>query len=278
MEDPNPENGLLCEHVKGITSPYVCVQAVGKGDLKVLFHLQFGSDAEGLSNIEDKRRYIRAQKQLATAVSKHLALAISNLAQREKLQQAAEHDGLTGLFNQAYMETILPREVIRSARNRSLLGVIMADIDHFKLVNDTFGHQAGDKVLRAVGKLLKTHIRETDIPCRCGGEEFMLIMPETLKDAVLARAKDIQRDVKKLDLEHEGKSLSVTMSFGVAFLPSDNEIGQNLRAAQEEAIRLTKEKVEGLKRAADSALYRAKDEGRDRIVVWDGQDVEHVPH
>ena len=168
----------------------------------------------------------------------------------DDLREQAMTDPLTGLYNRRYMWEFLQREWIRSKRREIPLALIMIDLDNFKRVNDTFGHQAGDFVLTAIAGLLRTHIRSSDIVCRHGGEEFALVLPEATQDIVRRRAEDIQAAIKRLDLEFRDVPLGrITASFGVAVFP-DNADGPD-----------------SMLRAADEALYTAKNEGRDRIVV-----------
>jgi diguanylate cyclase (GGDEF)-like protein len=127
------------------------------------------------------------------------------------------------------------------------------DLDHFKQFNDSFGHGAGDILLRELGQLIQHRIRGEDVPCRWGGEEFLLIIPGASMDIVRARAEEIRQDVKQLMVEDRGKPLGpITISLGAATFPEHG-------ATREEIIR-----------AADTALYRAKQEGRDRVVAAGG--------
>ena len=121
-----------------------------------------------------------------------MALSLSNLNLRETLQHQSIRDPLTGLFNRRYMDETLERERQRAARSDTSLGVIMLDIDHFKKFNDMFGHEAGDTVLEELGVLLKNHVRGSDIACRYGGEEFVLILPESPLEIVIERAELIR--------------------------------------------------------------------------------------
>ena len=176
---------------------------------------------------------------------------------REKLEQAlrelreqASTDPLTGLANRRALREFLQRAWSRARRATSPLAVVMIDLDHFKPVNDNFGHEAGDRVLAGVAALLKSHIRASDLACRFGGEEFALVLPDATLDAVRRRVQDIQHAIQELEPEHRGRSLgSITASFGVAMFPEHAE------------------DPESLLRAADQALYQAKAAGRDRIVV-----------
>src|SRR6266702_823273 len=173
------------------------------------------------------------------------------LEQRErKLQEQAISDPLTGLYNRRYLSEFLPRELVRSRRNATPVAVMLIDLDHFKRVNDSFGHEAGDIVLKAIAALLKGKVRGSDMACRYGGEEFALILPETNLDTALRRAEVIRLAIARLDLSHAGTSLGkITTSLGIALFPDHGEDS------------------DALLRVADVALYGAKGAGRDRIVV-----------
>jgi len=183
------------------------------------------------------------------------------LQQRERwLQEQAISDPLTGLYNRRYLNEFLERELVRSDRNAATVAVILLDLDHFKRVNDSFGHEAGDLVLGAVGALLRSKVRGSDIACRYGGEEFALILPQTGLEAAVKRAEDIRLAISSLVLSHEGRRLGkVAASFGIALFPEHSH------------------DADGLMRVADIALYAAKGAGRDRVVVGqrNGDDAAH---
>jgi diguanylate cyclase (GGDEF)-like protein len=177
-------------------------------------------------------------------------LTIDNAQLHESLRQESIRDPLTGLFNRRFMQEALARELLKAERNSHPLSVVMFDLDHFKRVNDTFGHDAGDGALRLLGTLLKTKIRGSDIACRYGGEEFTLILPEATVNDVLQRMEQLGRDVKNLVIQHQGKPIGqLTGSFGIAVFPKHGTTG------------------DALLKAADEALYRAKQAGRDRVIV-----------
>ncbi len=166
------------------------------------------------------------------------------------LHTQAVTDPLTRLVNRRYLAEFLPRELIRTQRAAKSLAVLMIDLDHFKRVNDTFGHDAGDLVLTHVAKLLMAHIRGSDIACRYGGEEFVLVLPDTTLEGAHRRAEEIRAAVQGLNLRHQGKALDpVTVSTGLALYPE--------HAAGPDA----------LIRIADEALYEAKAAGRNRVVM-----------
>ena len=180
------------------------------------------------------------------------------LLQREqRLQEQAISDPLTGLYNRRYLSEFLPRELARSGRNATPVAILLIDLDRFKQVNDSYGHEAGDIVLTAVGNLLKSSVRGSDIACRYGGEEFALILPETGTDSAARRAEDIRVAISGLHLIHAGRPLGrITASFGVALFPNH-------------AL-----DADDLLRVADVALYAAKGAGRNRVIVGQGTGAE----
>lgn len=170
----------------------------------------------------------------------------------EELRLQSISDPLTGLFNRRYMEFVIDKEVRRATRRELPLSVTMLDIDHFKRVNDTFGHDAGDFVLLELGKHLRGCIRAEDVACRYGGEEFCIIMPDCPLENAQLRFVKIIGNFKMLPLEYEDVIIGpVTISAGIATYPQHGSIPHDLL------------------KAADSALYRAKSEGRDKVVTAD---------
>ena len=170
----------------------------------------------------------------------------------QELQEQAITDPLTGLHNTRYLRELLPGELLRAKRKGSPLAVIMIDVDHFKRVNDSLGHDAGDEVLRELGALFKKSVRGSDIACRYGGEEFAVILADATSESARRRAEDIRAAVKRLELSHGGKPIGgLTVSLGVALCPYHADQATTLL------------------RKADEALYQAKGAGRDRVVVSD---------
>jgi diguanylate cyclase (GGDEF)-like protein len=174
----------------------------------------------------------------------HAALAVRNARLLAEVERLAHVDGLTGVANRRAFETVLAREVRRARRGAGMLSLAVFDVDHFKSVNDTFGHQAGDTVLRDVAQVLSGATRDVDVVARYGGEEFAVILPACGPSDAMRVAERIRRAVAG----HDGLA-SVTVSAGVASLPAHAVDG------------------EGLIAAADEALYRSKDDGRDRVTV-----------
>jgi len=243
--------GIPCRHVSGaLAAGYLCVPMVAQGEALGLLHVRFGPNSLKPGTGKPLSVRMEAKQRLAVTLAENIALALANLYLREKLRGQAIRDPLTGLFNRRYLEETLNRELHRVQRLKGSLGVVMMDLDNFKQFNDTFGHEAGDAILNAVGGLIRIHCREEDIPCRYGGEEFLLVLPGASLDVTMGRAEKLREAVKQLQIQHRGQSLtSTTMSLGVAVFPD------------------TGATVEDLLRAADMALYRSKAEGRDRVVV-----------
>jgi len=171
----------------------------------------------------------------------------------KKLAKMAVTDGLTMLFNRRYFQDSLAREFKRLDRHRALplLALAMIDLDNFKNLNDNYGHQAGDQVLRALGKILKATIRMTDIVARYGGEEFVIIMPETDREGMLILAERIRSTIEETKIEFNDLALNTTVSIGLASYPSDY-----IRSEDD------------LVKAADDALYKAKDAGKNTIIEY----------
>ncbi|MBJ6724500.1 GGDEF domain-containing response regulator [Geomesophilobacter sediminis] len=165
---------------------------------------------------------------------------------REYLRHKASHDSLTGLWNHEEIRGILRRELAREERVGGCVSVIMADIDHFKRINDTYGHLVGDEVLRQVAHRMQVLARTYDFIGRYGGEEFMLVVPQCCRDCTVAFAERLRKSISRESFETSAGKLPVTLSLGVASLGAGVD-------------------AETLVREADHALYRAKERGRNRV-------------
>jgi diguanylate cyclase (GGDEF)-like protein len=202
--------------------------------------------------------------QMAYAVAEQISLTIANLDLREALRVQATRDPLTGLYNRRYLQESLEREGHRARRHRRSLALLMVDIDHFKRYNDAFGHAAGDEALRLVAKTLRRMVRAEDLPCRYGGEEFVVLLPDCPLQNAALRAEEIRQGLKDLHAEHADElPCLVTVSIGVAVFEE------------------TTDQLELLLKCADEALYQAKRGGRDRVVVAQPitpMSVDSVPH
>lgn len=230
-----------CGHVDDEVPFSLCAPMMAQSETLGVLHLLFDPAAG---------EAVEAKRQLALVMAEQVGLALANLKLREKLRDLSIRDPLTGLLNRRYMEESLERELHRARRRDLSLGVVMLDVDHFKRFNDTYGHDAGDAVLRDIGQFLKQSVRDSDIACRFGGEEFTLILPEASREAVLQRVEQLRVGVANMTLMHQGQPLGpVTISLGVATFPDDGETSESLL------------------RGADRALYRAKREGRNRVCL-----------
>jgi diguanylate cyclase (GGDEF)-like protein len=148
------------------------------------------------------------------------------------------------------MEETLEREIHRARRGGRPMSVLMLDVDSFKQRNDVFGHEGGDTVLREIAGLLRANLRKEDIPCRYGGEEFILVLPDAALQGASQRAEQLREAVKRLSIPYQGQKIgSITVSIGVAAFPEHGHDGH------------------ALLQAADAALYQAKRDGRDRVSV-----------
>jgi diguanylate cyclase (GGDEF)-like protein/PAS domain S-box-containing protein len=169
---------------------------------------------------------------------------------QSQLREQAIRDALTNVFNRRYMEETLERELARAAREVYPLCIVMMDIDHFKDVNDTYGHEAGDTVLKKLADLITAQSRQGDFVCRYGGEEFVLVMPNIGVDVAKERANSLLRSISSLFVPFGRFNLNITVSMGISWFPVHGQ-------AKEELLR-----------TADKALYEAKRKGRNQVNVY----------
>jgi diguanylate cyclase (GGDEF)-like protein len=215
-----------------------------------------GNEPLGMLQLHHERRSAAADahdlEPLAIRVADLLALALSNLQLREHLREQALRDPLTGLFNRRFVNQILGPKLAEAQRHQASLGFVLLDVDHFKRINDTFGHDAGDATLRTLGRALNAYTRAEDVACRFGGEEFLLIMTPITAEQALLRANALRELLSELVIEHNGCPLPhLTASIGIAIYP-DHGLSHD-----------------DLLNAADQALYRAKATGRNRVCLAD---------
>jgi diguanylate cyclase (GGDEF)-like protein len=236
-------NDLRCSHYADAPAAplgRLCVPLVTQGEVIGMIYL------EGLSAQQDM---LKSQQHLVDRVAEQIALALSNVKLRETLRRQSIIDPLTGLYNRRYMDETLKRELLRAERKATPLALIILDLDHFKRINDTFGHDAGDAVLKSVAQQIEENVRESDLACRFGGEELVLILSECDMRSAEERAEKIRNAIAALNIHHGGRTLgTVTASFGVAAFPGN---GRDAHA---------------LIHAADQALYKAKQAGRNCVV------------
>ena len=242
LESPR---GLACRHFQGKPpAAYICFPLSALGETLGILHVNASSPV----------LFTASRLTLIQQIGEYAALRLANLKLKERLQDQSIRDPLTGLYNRRFLETTLEQELRRVSDNQAGssagIGIIMADIDGFKLFNDTFGHEAGDHVLREIGALLRRSVRSEDIVCRYGGEEFLAVIPDSSPESVCERAEVMRNAIAKLELEHAGRHLGrVTASFGVSY-------AQNTELTSETLLR-----------RADEALYVAKRSGCDCVRV-----------
>jgi diguanylate cyclase (GGDEF)-like protein/PAS domain S-box-containing protein len=239
-----------CAHAAGVKNTYLCIPILAQGETLGILHLQATDDVPQLDATE---------LSFKTTFAGQVGLSIANIKLRQALRIQSVRDALTGLYNRRYLEESLEREVRRASRATQSLGVLMIDLDHFKSFNDTYGHDAGDAVLREIGMSLTKGIRSEDFVCRFGGEEFVVLLPTADLAASRARAERLRAKTKELTILHQGRSMGmITISVGVAVFPEHGTSPKELMAA------------------ADAALYEAKRGGRDQVVVASAKAAEEV--
>ena len=236
----NPASGLLCQHLFDRYEGFsLCMPVRSHGG------------TPGLITLRGSRRLRETSGQRqARLLADTIGLAVANLRLRDTLREQSTRDALTGLYNRRYLEETLARELARADRTADPVSVLMIDLDHFKSINDSYGHTAGDRVLQSLADLLRRHVRVGDVVCRYGGEEFAVVMPGASAELALDRAEVLRRATHAVELPGPGPTQGVlSMSVGIAVFP---------KHARTAALLL---------RSADEALYAAKHNGRDCIAL-----------
>jgi two-component system, cell cycle response regulator len=248
---PRLDGPELCRRVRKLVLPsylYILILTGHNTTQSVVAGLDAGADdyirkppddAELLARLRAGRRVVRLEQSLRESNARVQLLSIT--------------DGLLGVFNRRYLNEKLPDEIQRAHRYRRPLSIVIADLDHFKNVNDRFGHQAGDEVLKCFAQLAQSRLRQaSDWIARLGGEEFVFVLPEATSEGAAITAEKIRQACSSAPLVTTTAEINVTASFGVAELQLDEERSP---AAQ----------LGFLLRRADSALYRSKNDGRNRV-------------
>lgn len=241
-EVTDPAQDLACRHFSEQPSTgYLCIPLTVQGEFLGLLCL--------IGAVATSTDHGLGRRNLALTFGEAIKLSLFNLDLQDKLRQQATRDPLTGLFNRRYLEDSLDRELHLARRQHTSLGIAMLDLDRFKQFNDTFGHDAGDLLLQQVGRVFKTELRQSDIACRYGGEEFVLVFPGSATVDTSRRVEEIRRKIRGLSIRHDGRNLGeITVSAGIATAPEHGKTAAALIAA------------------ADDALYAAKRNGRDCLV------------
>ncbi len=237
------DRGVQCTHLVDKDAAALCVPITARGQTVGL--LCVGDAAVHMVDGDGEIRRI------AVTLSEQVALALVNLDLRERLENQALRDTLTNLYNRRYLEEASERELNRAERLGTSLGILAIDIDHFKRFNDQHGHAAGDEVLKRVAAHLVDGSRATDLVCRMGGEELLIMLPDTDLDGAVEIADKLRSSISHLRIRwHSGELPPVTISIGVATYPEHAR------------------KFSVLQSLADEALYQAKQEGRNCVRVW----------
>lgn len=233
-------------------------QNMGTAEIKqrqVTMPLQVGSESFGclVLSVDNEARMGKDEVDTFKSAASHLSLALRNALMFKEVKSRADHDALTRIFNRHTFDDRLVYELKRRQRYGQEISLLMVDLDHFKDVNDTYGHQAGDMVLREVGAILRKSLRSTDLAARYGGEEFVVLLPHTSEYDAHRLAERIRTCIAETAFSHEGRDFTITASIGVASVESGS-------LDSEDDLVLN----------ADKALYEAKNNGRNMVVVSGG--------
>jgi diguanylate cyclase (GGDEF)-like protein/PAS domain S-box-containing protein len=232
---------VRCQHAQHGGS-YACMPVLGQGQVLGMLHMGIEVGRDGQPAGDNGRRL--------RAFTDTIGPALANLKLRDALRELALRDTLTGLYNRRYMDDSMARELQRAERSGKPAALLMMDIDKFKFFNDKYGHEAGDFVLSAVARAILKHIRPSDIACRYGGEELVVLFPECSLESARERAEALRQVVHSANVTHLGQTLPApSASIGIAGFPEHGKL------------------LADVIRAADGALYEAKRQGRDRVCV-----------
>ena len=240
---------VIAFHVSSDTNGLVTLASIIATAIYLsLIGIEFFSYIQQLHQVQDSLDSQKSSLEVANSILHEQIVKIQDL--QKKLSDQANRDSLTGLFNRRYLEGTLERELARCKREGAPLTMLLLDVDHFKLVNDTYGHQAGDEVLRIFGQLLQEKSRAEDIVCRYGGEEFLLVLPKMPLDIARERGAYLLKLFEDTTVSFGELRIRITTSIGISAMPEHSD------------------STEGLVRCADEALYLAKHSGRNRVVAF----------
>ncbi|CZH62961.1 TPA: diguanylate cyclase [Legionella pneumophila subsp. pneumophila] len=233
---------LMCSHTMFAEQPelsLLCVPLMAQNDIYGLLYLEVGLEFD------------ENQQLLITAFAELTALALANVRLRENLRYQSIRDPLTGLYNRRYLEDFLFKQLHQAERTKASFAILMLDLDHFKKINDTFGHDAGDLVLKELGQILNSDIRLGDIAARYGGEEFVLLLYDIDAQAAKMKAENLRSAISSLQVKYGAQPVGqITASIGISVYPDD-----------------AKSPAEVIE-AADKALYQAKNKGRNKVILF----------
>lgn len=204
-------------------------------------------DTVGLLSVTVQLGALEETRKLAVYCAEHISLSLANVRLREQLRDQSIKDALTGLHNRRFFQENASKELGRCIAQGKPISLVSFDVDHFKKFNDTYGHDAGDRVLRTLADVMRAYFRKADTPCRVGGEEFIVMLSDVDHDSALKRAEGLRAAVEAQELSYNGVKLHVTISIGVATCPDHGAT------------------LEELTHAADLSLYVAKNDGRNCV-------------
>ncbi|TVM15677.1 GGDEF domain-containing protein [Oceanidesulfovibrio indonesiensis] len=246
-------NGICLKDYRIVSLPTTgrTINPPSKGKT-IILPLKAAGEIFGCIGIAGPKNYSlgRDQVELMNSAVSHLGLALRNAVLFSEARNEADYDGLTMIHNRRSFERRLKEELMRHQRYGHTMSLLLLDIDHFKAINDTYGHLAGDAVLAAVARTIRSAVRTCDYPARYGGEEFVIILPQTSAMQANILGERLRREIANLGFTEEGASFHVTASIGIADINPESHITSPQ-----------------LVRRADRALYAAKNRGRNRVMV-----------
>lgn len=238
---------------RDLTAPIYTKQAKLKdAESLLVLPLLSGDEAIGTFMLaaRDRQQFGKDIREMLSIIANQVAVSLQNGMMYQKMETMATTDGLTGLTNHRTFQDRLVQLLDRAERTNQPASLLLCDVDHFKRVNDTYGHPVGDEVLRQVAKVLQRSVRKIDIPARYGGEEFAVVLEATGSEGAMHLAERIRKDVADMVIESDKGPFHITMSIGIASFPDD---------ARERPVLIER---------ADNALYFAKENGRNRCVTY----------
>jgi diguanylate cyclase (GGDEF)-like protein len=236
-------------------------RSINLNDRAAGFPLLVGGTAVGVLGVRPEDGTLAAdRRRIIEAAAALLAVSVKNAQLFREVKENSVKDALTGCFTRGHSLEVIDSELRRARRSHTPVTMIMFDLDHFKDVNDRYGHLCGDAVLSAVGKRMKEVLRGSDLKCRYGGEEFLVLLPETPLHGARRVAETLRREISERPVHWSGEALTITASFGLAqTMPGEVN-------------------VQSVISRADQALYRAKDDGRNCVrIAADASSISAVP-
>ncbi len=246
------ERGLPCPHIQGEKDvrASICVPMNVYGECLGLIHMRFPLPAGGKT--PPTSRELGANEQLAILAARQVSISLRNLQYREQLSSQSMTDPLTGLINRRYLEEVLSRELKQAQREGGPVGVVFMDIDRLGQINQTYGIEADEAIIKDLGRFLGEHLGGKELACRWGADEFVLILPGSSLSAARRRAENLREILKDHAARDDHRQMRrVTLSIGVAAMPEHGETAGDLL------------------QSAKAAVKEAKKEGRDRVRIAD---------